>query len=156
MIFWVHLVTVLHSHNNDYLVPLRKRQLFVEKLNKKNLDKIATDLFACSDDAGRFMFGDSSFKVVKNAVEVVHPFAYVSPKAKLSEGCVVLPYAIINTECHIAEACIVNCGAIIDHGCILEKGVHVAPGGIVKAENRIPAYMKVDSGEVIQNRSYQP
>lgn len=87
---------------------------------------------------------------------IVHPFAYVSPKAKLSEGCVVLPYAIINTECHIAEACIVNCGAIIDHGCILEKGVHVAPGGIVKAENRIPAYMKVDSGEVIQNRSYQP
>lgn len=74
----------------------------------------------------------------------------------MSEGCVVLPYAIINTECHIAEACIVNCGAIIDHGCILEKGVHVAPGGIVKAENRIPAYMKVDSGEVIQNRSYQP
>lgn len=51
---------ILHSHNNDYLVPLRKRQLFVEKLNKKNLDKIATDLFACSDDAGRFMFGDSS------------------------------------------------------------------------------------------------
>ena len=45
--------------------------------------------------------------------------------------------------------------SIIDHGCILEKGVHVAPGGIVKAENRIPAYMKVDSGEVIQNRSYQ-
>ena len=87
---------------------------------------------------------------------IVHPFAYVSPKAKLSEGCVVLPYAIINTECHIAEACIVNCGAIIDHGCILEKGVHVAPGGIVKAENRIPAYIKVDSGEVIQNRSYQP
>lgn len=61
---------ILHSHNNDYLVPLRKRQLFVEKLNKKNLDKIATDLVACSDDAGRFMFGDSSFKVVKNAVEV--------------------------------------------------------------------------------------
>lgn len=51
---------------------------------------------------------------LKYVDRIVHPFAYVSPKAKLSEGCVVLPYAIINTECHIAEACIVNCGAIID------------------------------------------
>ena len=73
---------ILHSHNNDYLVPLRKRQLFVEKLNKKNLDKIATDLFACSDDAGRFMFGDSSFKVVKNAVEV-EKYLYSSDKRAL-------------------------------------------------------------------------
>ncbi len=70
---------ILHSHNNDYLVPLRKRQLFVEKLNKKNLDKIATDLFACSDDAGRFMFGDSSFKIVRNAVEV-EKYLYSSDK----------------------------------------------------------------------------
>ena len=65
-------------------------------------------------------------------------------------------YAKKRHEINAVQACIVNCGAIIDHGCILEKGVHVAPGGIVKAENRIPAYMKVDSGEVIQNRSYQP
>lgn len=73
---------ILHSHNNDYLVPLRKRQLLVEKLNKKNLDKIATDLFACSDDAGRFMFGDRSFKVVKNAVEV-EKYLYSSDKRVL-------------------------------------------------------------------------
>lgn len=70
---------ILHSHNNDYLVPLRKRQLLVEKLNKKNLDKIATDLFACSYDAGRFMFGDSPFKVVKNAVEI-EKYLYSSDK----------------------------------------------------------------------------
>lgn len=73
---------ILHSHNNDYLVPLRKRQLFVEKLNKKNLAKIATDLVACSDDAGRFMFGNSSFKVIKNAVDV-EQYLYSSDKRAL-------------------------------------------------------------------------
>ena len=73
---------ILHSHNNDYLVPLRKRQLFVEKLNKKNLAKIATDLVACSDDAGRFMFGNSSFKVIKNAVDV-EQYLYSSDKSAL-------------------------------------------------------------------------
>ena len=85
---------------------------------------------------------------------IVHPLAYVSPRAVLNSGCVLLPYAVVNTECEIEEACIVNCGAIVDHGCVLERGVHVAPGAVIKAENRIPAYTKVDSGVVIQNRSY--
>ena len=47
---------------------------------------------------------------------IVHPLAYVSPKAVLSSGCVLLPYAVVNTECEIGEVCIVNCGAIVDHG----------------------------------------
>lgn len=64
---------ILHSHNNDYLVPLRKRQLIVEAHNKKHLQEIATDLFACSQAAGEFMFGEYPFRIVKNAVE---PKAY--------------------------------------------------------------------------------
>nr|WP_317279567.1 glycosyltransferase [uncultured Fusobacterium sp.] len=61
-------IRILHSHNNDYLTPLNKRQLITEKWNKKNINKIATDLFACSDEAGKFMFEKNSYKVVKNAV----------------------------------------------------------------------------------------
>ena len=60
---------ILHSHNNDYLVPLRKRQLRLEKYNKKHLQEIATDLFACSQDAGKFMFGSLPFRVIKNAID---------------------------------------------------------------------------------------
>lgn len=37
---------ILHSHSSDYLVPLRKRQLLIEKYNKKHLREIATDLLA--------------------------------------------------------------------------------------------------------------
>lgn len=59
---------ILHSHNNDYLVPLRKRSLLVEKYNKKHINEIATDLFACSKEAGEFMFGAQPFRIVKNAV----------------------------------------------------------------------------------------
>lgn len=60
---------ILHSHNNDYLTKLNIRQLMVEKLNKKRLNKIATYLCACSEEAGKFMFGDCAFNVVNNAVE---------------------------------------------------------------------------------------
>lgn len=85
---------------------------------------------------------------------LVHPLAYISPKSKIEIGTIIMPYAIVNTDSIIKKGCIINCGAIIDHGCIIEEGVHIAPGGIVKAENKISALSKVDSGEVIQVRQY--
>ena len=86
---------------------------------------------------------------------IIHQLAYVSPTANIASGCVVMPYSIVNTNCNIGKACIINVGSIVDHGNILEEGCHIAPGAIVKAENRLPRCTKVDSGEVIQNRTYR-
>ena len=83
---------------------------------------------------------------------LVHPSAYVSPTAELGEGTVVLPKAVINTGVTVGAGCIINIGALIDHDTVIEDGVHLAPGAIVKAENRIAAFTKIESGEVIENR----
>ena len=83
---------------------------------------------------------------------LVHPRSYISPLAEIERGCVIMPYAVINTGCRIGKVCIINFHAVVDHDCILEEGCHIAPGGIVKAANHLPACTKVDSGEVI---SYQ-
>lgn len=85
---------------------------------------------------------------------LVHPSAYVSPKAIVKMGTAILPNAIINTGCEVECGCIINCGAIVDHDCILEEGVHICLGAIVKAENRIPKCMKIEAGEVVKNRTY--
>lgn len=85
---------------------------------------------------------------------IIHPNAYVSPTTRIEAGTVILPHAIVNTGCEAKAGCIVNCGAIVDHGCILEEGVHICVGAIVKAENRIPRCMKIEAGEVVQNRVY--
>lgn len=85
---------------------------------------------------------------------LVHPSAYVSPTAELGEGTVVLPKAVINTGVTVGAGCIINIGALIDHDTVIEDGVHLAPGAIVKAENRIAALTKIESGEVIENRQY--
>jgi len=85
---------------------------------------------------------------------LVHPRAYVSPTARLGIGCMVLPMAVVNTGVTVENGCIVNIGALIDHDSVIGEGTHLAPGAIVKAENRIPAFVKIDSGEVIENRAY--
>ncbi len=85
---------------------------------------------------------------------IIHPAAYISPKSKIEDGCVILPNAVINTNCVIKKGCIINCGAIIDHGCIIEECVHVCLGAIVKAENRIEKCSKIEAGNVVEARKF--
>lgn len=108
-------------------------------------------------------FGNNTFRLewiekIESAggklATLIHPTAYVSPKATIHAGVVILPHAVINTDVVVEKGCIINIGAIIDHGTILEEGVHLAPGAIVKGGNRVPALTKVDSGEVIGARQW--
>lgn len=85
---------------------------------------------------------------------LIHPTAYVSPTATINRGTVILPHAIVNTDVVINRGCIINLGAIVDHGCILEEGVHLAPGAIVKGENRIQRLSKIEAGELVERGQY--
>lgn len=85
---------------------------------------------------------------------IVHSSAYVSPTVMLGKGTVVLPKAVINTDTVVGQGVIVNCSAVIDHGCVIGDGAHICLGAIVKAENRIPDCMKIEAGEVIENRKF--
>lgn len=59
---------------------------------------------------------------------VIHPTAWVSPRAKLGVGTVVLAGAVVGTGARLGRAVIVNTGASVDHDCTLGDGVHVSPG----------------------------
>lgn len=85
---------------------------------------------------------------------LIHPKAYVSPNAKIGEGCVALPGAIINTGTEIMCGCILNLGCIVDYDCIIEEGCHICLGAIVKGENRISTLTKIDAGQVVEARKY--
>lgn len=104
-------------------------------------------------------FGNNAFRMEwinrlqtagANLATLIHPTAYVRPKARIEEAVVILPHAIINTDVVINRGCIINLGAILDHGCIIEEGVHVCLGSIVKGENRIERLSKIEAGEVVE------
>lgn len=117
------------------------------------IDYIAPDMCfipAFGNNAFRLQWCERITEAGGILVSLVHPSAYVSPKARISTGVVVLPHAIVNTGTEIKQGCIVNIGAIIDHDCILEPGVHIAPGAIVKGENRVPSCEKIESGVVVE------
>ena len=110
---------------------------------------------AFGSNLGRIEWEEKIEKAGIKLAKIIHPLAYISPTAEISDGCVIMPYAIINTNTKLKKACIINIGAILDHDCTLEEGCHLAPGAIVKGENHLPKGMKVDSGEVIALQQYK-
>ena len=88
-------------------------------------------------------------------VNIVHPSAYISPKASLGNGVAILPKALVNSYCVIENGCMINSGAIVDHDTTIGEYAHVCVGAIVKADNKIPAFMKVEAGNVIERFTYR-
>ena len=62
-------VRIAHSHNIGFLTT-SKVQILIGNLFKPLLKYYATDYFACSEDAGRWLFGRKKITVIKNAVDI--------------------------------------------------------------------------------------
>lgn len=67
-------VRIIHSHNAGNQLELEKKLGLVhriaEKRNKKTIDSYATNLLACSESAGEWMFGNKEFTIVKNGISL--------------------------------------------------------------------------------------
>ncbi len=68
---------------------------------------------------------------------LIHPAAWVSPSARLGEGCVVFAQAAANADAHIGRGVIINTGATVDHDCVIGDGVHICPGAHLAGEVHI-------------------
>ena len=108
---------------------------------------------AFGNDEFRMTWIDSIIDEGGRLATLIHPSAYVSPKAQIGQGTVILPGAVINTETKISAGCIINIGALIDHGNVIGDGCHICCGAIIKAENIIPPKTKVEAGTVIEART---
>lgn len=58
---------IMHSHNTQTRKPIYRS---LHEFNKRFLDTLATERFACSHAAGEWMFDDRQYQVINNAIDV--------------------------------------------------------------------------------------
>lgn len=58
-------VRIAHSHNSNQDKNLKYP---IKLFYRKRIPNVATDLFACSQSSGEWMFGEHNFRVLKNAI----------------------------------------------------------------------------------------
>ena len=78
-------IRIAHSHNTQHLTS-NFFKLRINEFARKNINKYATHMFACSEKAGRWLFGDECFengevKLINNAIEI-NKFLYDDTKRK--------------------------------------------------------------------------
>lgn len=71
-------VRIAHSHSNNQDKNLK---YIIKMYYKRKIPKYATYLFACSEDAGRWMFGNAKFSILHNAIDT-SKYAYSVKKRK--------------------------------------------------------------------------
>ena len=74
--------------------------------------------------------------------------AYVSPSAKIAEGCVIEPMSVISTDVEIGRCTIISSGAVVNHNSTVAEGCHINCNATVRSNSSVPAKTKVDYGEI--------
>lgn len=59
-------IRIAHSHNNE---TVRDSKYFLKLIMQKLYTIYATDLFACSQSAGKYLFGEKKFNVLNNSID---------------------------------------------------------------------------------------
>jgi len=82
------------------------------------------------------------FPVIKS------PLSYVSHRAQIDEGTIVMHHAFINVGARIGRNCIINTKSIIEHDAIINDHCHISTGAIVNGGVRVGKGSFFGSGAV--------
>jgi sugar O-acyltransferase (sialic acid O-acetyltransferase NeuD family) len=78
----------------------------------------------------------------------VHSAAFISKRAAIGEGTVVMAGVTVNADVQIGKHCIVNTGASIDHDCVIGDYAHVSPNATLSGDVHIGEGTHFGSGAV--------
>ncbi len=79
---------------------------------------------------------------------LISPRAYVSPSAKIGEGCIIEPMAAVHSKCVLESGCFISAGAVVNHESKCCRGVHIDCNATVMGGSTVPQNAKVCGGEV--------
>ncbi len=76
------------------------------------------------------------------------PLAYVSPRAHVAEGTIVMHHALINAGARVGRNCIINTKALVEHDSVIEDHCHISTGAVVNGGVTIGSGSFFGSGAV--------
>jgi sugar O-acyltransferase (sialic acid O-acetyltransferase NeuD family) len=83
--------------------------------------------------------------------KAIHPDAYISKRATVGEGTVIMAGVRVNPDVEIGRHCIVNTCASIDHDCVLGDFVHISPNATLSGDVQVGEGTHIGVGaQVIQ------
>lgn len=103
-------------------------------------------LVAIGDDHTRARLFEEIVKAGGRPVNVVHPRAWLSPRALCGSGIFVAASAVVNPGAVIGDNCILNTSCSVDHDCVLGDHVHVCPGVRLAGQVKVGALTMVGTG----------
>ena len=131
---------------------------FLDDNSDEALGKIADyEKFVQTYECAIVAIGDSDIRLdvtqkLKAAGYKIETFisrrAYVSPSAKIAEGCVIEPMSVISTDVEIGRCTIISSGAVVNHNSTVAEGCHINCNATVRSNSSVPAKTRVDYGEI--------
>ncbi len=97
----------------------------------------------------------NAFKYLKSLnakfATIISPLAYVSKKAEIGEGTIIMHGATVQANVVIGENCIINNRVLIDHCSIVGNNCHISTNVIINGDICIGDNIFIGSGSIIKN-----
>jgi len=82
---------------------------------------------------------------------IISPTAYVSKRAIINQGTIVMHHATVNTGAVLGVNCIINTGSNIEHDCSVGNHVHISTHAVANGDCKIGDECFVGSNAVLSN-----
>lgn len=99
----------------------------------------------------RFKIYHTLLQLGANIATVISPRAYISPRAKIGTGSIIMHGACINTGVVIGLNAIINTNALIEHDTIIGNHCHLSTGAIINGTCKVNDEVFIGSSAVIAN-----
>ena len=125
----------------------------------KKLKKISRKIKHALISLGQIKTSKIRINLYKKAIEagfelpiITSPYAYVSPRAKIGKGTIIMHGAVVNANAIIGKNCIINTSCIVEHDVIIADHCHVSTGAILNGRVSLGKGSFVGSGSVVREK----
>jgi acetyltransferase EpsM len=78
----------------------------------------------------------------------IHPTAWISGRASIGAGSVIMPRVVVQTDAKVGVNCILNTGVIVEHDCQIGDHAHLSPGVTLSGTVTVGEYAHLGAGAI--------